>query len=105
MLGPHTHAVLREPRDEEVVRGERGRGPAALLRLGRLSPGRRDLVGERRAVQDDDHALADRDLLARAADEAAPRRRCLILLLVAGAPGTSADRQERRSQGQRCEQA
>ena len=105
VLGPHANAVLREPCDEQVVRGERGRGPAPLLRLGRLTAGRRDPIGERRAVQDDDHPLAHGDLLARAAHEATPRRGRESLLLVPGSSGSGADGQERRGQREGREQA
>ena len=99
------HALPGEPCDEQVVGGERGRGPAPLLRLGRLAARGSHLVGERRTVQDDDDALADRDLLARGADEAAPGRGRRLRFLVAGASGPRGDREQCRSEGKPTEHA
>ena len=99
------HALLREARDQEVVGGERRRGPLPLLRLGRLSPGRGDPVGKRRAVEDDDHALADRDLLARAADETAPGRPGEVLVLAPCAARSGRHREQRRGHSERAEHA
>jgi hypothetical protein len=105
MLRANGHAVLGKPRDQEVVRCKRGRGPPPLLRLRRLPSSRHHPVGERRAVEDDDDALTDGDLLPRAADEPAPRRSREIVLLVSDAAGSGRDRDERPRHREGREQA
>ena len=67
----------REPRSDLLLAGEGGCGPAALVVLGGAPACLRDPVG-RRAVEHDDHPLADRDRAALAVDEAAPARRARI---------------------------
>ncbi len=64
-LGLDLHALLGEPRDEEVVGCQRGRRPLPFLSFGRPPARGSHAVGERRAVQDDDHALAYGHLLPR----------------------------------------
>ena len=105
MLGLDLHSLLRQARDEQVVRRERRRRPAPLLSLGRLAAGRGDLVGERRAVQDDDDALTDRDLLARRADQAPPGRGVELRVLVARASRAGRHREQRRGERERAEHA
>ena len=51
------------------------------------------------------HALADGDLLARAADETAPGRPGEVLVLAPGAARPGRDREQRRSQRERAEHA
>jgi hypothetical protein len=104
MLGAHLHARLGEARDQEVVGRERSRGPTALLPLGRGPTHRGHLVGERWAVQDDDHALADRDLLARRSDEPTPGGARDARFVLTRRSCSSGDCKQRRGKRERCEQ-
>ena len=74
-LGPHADPVCSEVGDQLVLRGEDRRRPAALLALVRATAGVHDPLRERRRLQHDDHALAERDLDRLAAHEAVPRSR------------------------------
>src|SRR5262249_41595929 len=64
-----------EPRDQELLRGERGRRPAAFLLVGRKPAHVSEPLCERRGLEEDDDALPDRDARALRACQAFPARR------------------------------
>ena len=71
VVGAHGDALQREPRDEQLLRCERRVRPRALAARADDAAGRGDALGERRRLEDDDDALAERDARPRA-DEPAP---------------------------------
>jgi hypothetical protein len=70
-VGMHPDALQREPGDEELLVREHVVRPGALAARLDDPAGGRDALRERRRLQDDDHALAERDARP-GADEAAP---------------------------------